>query len=206
MPTKSVASYGIAATCVGLYLSVTLTADIAIRFSFIPILFTNNVWKESYRLVTAMFLHAGFYHLATNLAVFLLVSPILERLFGWHWFALTYLTIGSLGFIGSWVENSASMVPIVGCSGAISFLLGCHLMLFPKKRLPLIRIPFWFIAVPWFIMQLTGYFENGQSSPVAYSTHIGGFVLGLFGASLWRIYGEDTEFRIQNTLSTNQRP
>ena len=52
---------------------------------------------EYYRLVTSMFLHFGFVHIALNMFMLYVSGPVVERILG-HWrFALVYLAGGFAG-------------------------------------------------------------------------------------------------------------
>lgn len=80
---------------------------------------------EPWRLVTCMFVHVGFVHLAFNMYALYVLGPAVERLYGNAGFALLYVLAGLGGSFTSvlWrpAESSA------GASGAIFGLLGALL-------------------------------------------------------------------------------
>jgi membrane associated rhomboid family serine protease len=80
-----------------------------------------------WRLFTSMFLHANFFHLATNMYSLFFVGSILEHVIGRWRFLLLYLTAGLVGSAGALVDKP--LVPTVGASGAIFGLLGALLVL-----------------------------------------------------------------------------
>ncbi len=77
---------------------------------------------EIYRLVTCMFLHAGFLHIFLNMYSLFIIGPRVEDFFGKWKFLLIYLASGisgsllSIGFNGNVVS--------IGASGAIFGLFG----------------------------------------------------------------------------------
>jgi membrane associated rhomboid family serine protease len=105
-----------------------------------------------------------------------------------------------LSFLGSWLINPASAVPIIGNSGAVSFLLGGYILIFPKAKirlLPFLRWPYlraWFFAAVWLLLQIVDAVSVGESgSGIAYWTHLSGFAIGLVAAACWREFALDTE-------------
>ncbi len=80
---------------------------------------TNGEW---WRLVTSMFVHAGMLSLIVNIAGFVQLGLVLERLVGHFAFAAVYIAAGVLA---SLVSLSASSVTVtVGASGAVFGLYG----------------------------------------------------------------------------------
>ena len=81
------------------------------------------------------------------------------------------------------------LVPSLGASGAISGVLGCYLLLHPKRRVTVIlfrfltQVPAYVAIGIWFAFQLIsglGMLGGGsQQGGVAYAAHIGGFLAGL---------------------------
>ena len=85
---------------------------------------------EVWRLLSCMFLHFGFMHLAFNMWCLVKAGPLAERLFGHLGFAALYLLSGLGGSLASlWYHP---MVVSAGASGAIfgvfGALLGCSVV------------------------------------------------------------------------------
>ena len=80
---------------------------------------TQNEW---WRLVTSMFLHGGYLHIALNMYSLYYVGSILEIQIGRWQFALLYLGSGIAGSAGALLWSP--YVPTVGASGAIFGILG----------------------------------------------------------------------------------
>jgi membrane associated rhomboid family serine protease len=77
---------------------------------------------EWWRMFTAMFLHASFFHLAINMYSLYFVGSIMEQVIGRWRFLLLYLVSGIAGSAGALLLSPLS--PTVGASGAIFGILG----------------------------------------------------------------------------------
>jgi membrane associated rhomboid family serine protease len=86
---------------------------------------------EWWRLFTAMFLHAGFFHLAVNMYSLYFVGSIMEQVIGRWRFLLLYLASGLAGSAGALVLSP--LTPTVGASGAIFGVLG-GLFILERRR------------------------------------------------------------------------
>src|SRR5579875_3301493 len=83
-----------------------------------PLIFAGQWW----RLVTAIFLHAGLIHIGFNLWCLFDIGPIVESLFGATKYIVLYLVTGVFGYVVSlwWRPLGVS----IGASGAIMGLIG----------------------------------------------------------------------------------
>jgi membrane associated rhomboid family serine protease len=81
-----------------------------------------------YRLVTAMFLHAGLLHLAFNMLALWWLGSIVEQAIGTLRFLLVYLVSGLAGSAGALLLSDPRAIT-VGASGAIYGILGALLIL-----------------------------------------------------------------------------
>ena len=82
---------------------------------------------QSWRLFTALFLHAGFVHLLFNLFALYVLGPPLERSIGAIRFAICYLISGlvsSAGVVGLTVIGFVQVAQLVGASGCIMGIVG----------------------------------------------------------------------------------
>ncbi|MFL6138931.1 MAG: rhomboid family intramembrane serine protease [Frankiaceae bacterium] len=80
--------------------------------------FLIAVQHEYYRLVTASFLHVGWWHIALNMYALYLMGPPLERLLGWWRFLGLYLVSGLAGGVTAYVLTGPGAV-VEGASGSI---------------------------------------------------------------------------------------
>jgi len=143
--------------------------------------------------VTAMFLHAGWFHVLGNMLYLYIFGDNVEDAFGHARYLLFYLACGVASFAVQIAFQRASAVPNLGASGAIAGVLGAYFLLYPRARvvtlLPLF-VFFTFVEIPavvflglWFLMQ----FASGAASlgrpagtgGVAWWAHIGGFLAGI---------------------------
>jgi membrane associated rhomboid family serine protease len=150
-------------------------------------------------LMTSMFLHGGWGHLGGNMLFLWIFGDNIEHRLGHVRFVAFYLLCGLAASVAHIAFNSASIVPAVGASGAISGVLGGYLLMFPRNRVYVLTwggvmaVPAIFMLGLWIVTQ----FVNGVGSiaateetgggGVAYMAHIGGFVAGLVLAPLFAI-------------------
>jgi membrane associated rhomboid family serine protease len=137
-----------------------------------PIGVANGEW---YRLVTAMFLHASFLHIASNMISLFFIGPMTEALLGRLRFTLVYFVGGIAGnavsyfFMGSYQQA-------LGASGAISAVFGCLVVIGLRKKIldpgMIVLVLVVNIVIPI------------QSSGIDWRAHLGGAVAGvLMGAT-----------------------
>lgn len=86
---------------------------------------------EWWRLFTAIFLHASFFHLAVNMYSLYFVGSIMEQVIGRWRFLLLFLASGLAGSAGALVLSP--LQPTVGASGAIFGILG-GLFILERRR------------------------------------------------------------------------
>ncbi len=199
----AVATYSIAAVCaVATFAGMTLdaSAEIIRVFAFVPVDFSQHPVVSLYTLVTAEFVHSGLVHLVGNLIFLVAFGRSIENLVGPVVFAAAFVGLGALSFLGSWLIGPASHVPIVGASGALSFLMGAYTVVFPKAKLriiPFFRVPYlraWQFSAAWLALQIWDALAVGElASGIAYATHLAGFVLGLVAGVAWKEFALDTD-------------
>jgi membrane associated rhomboid family serine protease len=143
------------------------------------------VWAT---ILTSMFLHAGFLHIAGNMLYLWIFGNNIEDAMGHAKFTLFYLVCGVAAALTMLAMDPSSHTPIVGASGAISGVLAAYMLLYPRARVhvvvPLIFYAFWVRAVwvvgIWFALQLVSAVMTPPSEPgTAWWAHVGGFAAGL---------------------------
>lgn len=141
-------------------------------------------------MFTSMFMHSGWMHLIGNMLYLWIFGNNVEDSMGHSRFFVFYLLCGLAAVFAQALPDPASMVPMIGASGAISGVLGAYLLLYPHARvlvfIPVgffsqtMRIPAGYVLVLWFGMQLLSTMGSGQEqSGVAFGAHIGGFIAGM---------------------------
>jgi membrane associated rhomboid family serine protease len=149
-------------------------------------------------LITAMFMHAGWLHIAGNMVYLWAFGPEIEDAMGRFHYLAFYLLGGVVAMLAQVAGSPASQIPCLGASGAIAAVMGAFIVLFPRDR---IRTFVWiliFIRITyvravlligfWFLIQLLdfGLVANVKTGGVAYLAHVGGFLFGVVTARLWR--------------------
>jgi membrane associated rhomboid family serine protease len=148
------------------------------------------------RLVTAIFFHADWLHLAGNLLFLVIFSVSAERALGSSRFFTLFVTGGALANLVGAFTLAGTSAPIVGSSGAVSAVVGAYLALFPRARLGLVlplgmflefvRIPAPLLIGFWAALQLLFTYVGPAFGAVAWWTHIAGFLIGIAFAVLSR--------------------
>ena len=164
-------------------------------YALLPIRLSNG---ENYlALVTSVFLHGGFMHLAGNMLFLWIFGDNLEDEMGHVPFLIFYLACGIGASLAQFATDPTSSVPTIGASGAIAGVMGAYLLLYPKARVDIfiffvvffriLPIPAWVMLGLWFALQLfNGFNIDSSGGGVAYWAHAGGFVVGLvFALPLW---------------------
>lgn len=131
---------------------------------------------EPWRLITAVFLHAGAEHAVGNILVLLLLSPYVERLYGRMALLSIFLVAGLAGsVVDLWTNFS---VVAVGASGGVFGVLGALLVYSVRRQSHLPMRSIWSILVVgggYMIWQLQ---EGFASEVVNNSAHVSGLVTG----------------------------
>jgi membrane associated rhomboid family serine protease len=137
-------------------------------------------------LLTSMFLHGSFFHLAGNMLYLWIFGNNVEDFLGRFRFGLFYVLCGLAAALTQVAATPNSRVPMIGASGAIAGLLSAYWLLFPRARVMTFVFLIFYIdvvAVPaglflgiWFVMQVL---NVGLAGGVAWFAHIGGFLAGL---------------------------
>src|SRR5262245_61440334 len=199
----AVATYIITVVCTVATLSTMVPdagAEMVRAFAFVPIDFSRHPVLSLYTLFTAEFVHSGLVHLIGNLIFLIAFGRSIENLVGPAIFTASFVGLGALSFLGSWLIGPASHAPVIGASGALSFLMGAYTIVFPKAKLriiPFLRVPYlraWLFAALWIALQIWEAIAVGElASGIAYATHLGGFVIGLVAGAAWKEFDLDTD-------------
>lgn len=188
-----VATIGIIVLNVIVFILELLYGDTFItQFSLVPADIVQG--HNLYTLVTSMFLHAGFLHIAGNMLYLWVFGPNLEDVMGALPFTIFYLICGLVANAAQIAIDPTSTVLSLGASGAIAGVLGGFIIEFPNDQIKSLapfgrllistRIPAILLLGFWFLLQFfNGVGEiSGQSvgsSDVAFFAHIGGFIAGI---------------------------
>jgi membrane associated rhomboid family serine protease len=144
-------------------------------------------------MFTSMFLHGGWMHLIGNMWVLWIFGDNIEDQLGHFLYLVFYLTCGFGAAIFHVLLNWGSPIPTVGASGAIAGVMGAYLLLYPRARVSTFLPPFFFFALPawvvlgyWIVVQFFSgaaasvvYARQGGSGGIAFWAHVGGFAVGI---------------------------
>ncbi len=159
----------------GMFSNLPLTAEAGGIYA--PDIVSGGQW---YRLLTAMFLHDGFSHVASNMISLFLLGKMMEQMMGSWRFTLTYFIAGIGGNIVVlyWDLMHGEYFLTLGASGAILGLLGAMLAVSVNKNdgIPGVGVGRALIACVLMLVP--------TSSNVSMTAHLGGFISGFAAAYL----------------------
>ena len=149
---------------------------------------------------TAMFVHGGLLHIASNMIYLVVFGDNVEDLMGPVLYIFFYLLCGLAASVAQIAADPTSMIPNVGASGAIAGVLAGYLLLLPTGTVRILfflppfsriaRIPALFFISLWFILQIFGgamsLGSTSDSGGVAYWAHVESFLAGLALAFVYK--------------------
>ena len=142
-------------------------------------------------LLTSMFMHGGFLHIAGNMLFLWIFGNNVEDSMGRAKFVGFYLLGGLAATAAQVAFEPESTVPTLGASGAVAAVLGGYALLYPRARvvtlvfivifITVIELPAWLVLFGWALLQVFSASSQAglEGGGVAYWAHIGGFVFGL---------------------------
>ena len=155
----------------------------------LPLWSSRDLYNPAFSLISSMFLHGGWFHLAGNMLYLWIFGNNVEDSMGHLRFIFFYLLSGLVAAAAQIYSAPDSTVPMIGASGAISGVLGAYLILHPFARVHTLIFIFFFIRVIelpaiivltfWFLAQIVNSLAAGPGEAgVAWHAHIGGFITG----------------------------
>lgn len=149
-------------------------------------------------VLSAMFMHGGYVHLFGNLLYLWIFGDNVEEYIGSAAFFGFYLLCGGTATLAQVLLDPTGVVPNLGASGAISGVLGAYLVFFPHNRVyalffyAIVSVPAIVAIGIWIVFQFfsgVGAVMAAETTVggVAYGAHIGGFLMGVAVAGLWRL-------------------
>src|SRR5699024_5221603 len=89
------------------------------------------------RILSSLFVHADWLHLAGNLAYLWVFGITVERAIGHGGMVLSFLGLGALANLFLAWQMGQVQTPVIGASGGVSAIIGIYLGLFPVSRMGL---------------------------------------------------------------------
>lgn len=148
------------------------------------------------RLFTALFIHVTWLHLLGNLLFLVIFGLPGERALGSLRFLLLFIIGGIVANLIGALSLTGVRLPIIGCSGAVSAVVGTYVALFPRARLGLVlplglylefvRVPAFLLIGIWVLLQLLFSYAGPSYGAYVWWAHIGGFLFGVVFALISR--------------------
>ena len=146
--------------------------------------------------LSSTLVHGDLLHLAFNLLMLVWCGSAVERVLGRGALLTLYVVGAYTAAMAQWLFDPASIVPVIGASGAISAVIGAFALSFgrAKQITPSVRFnralnAAWLLAA-WVVLQImVGLLAGGQGLLLATPAHVGGFLAGLLlqrPLLLWR--------------------
>jgi membrane associated rhomboid family serine protease len=198
--TFPVVTYALIAMNVAVFLVELSGGDQFVQeWAFIPARFRAEPVANAVTIFTAMFMHAGWFHLFGNMLFLWIFGDNVEDRFGHVQFLIFYLLVGIAATLAQFAMAPHSSLPNLGASGAIAGVLGAYILLFPQERVSvllgkqIVAMPAIVVIGLWIALQLfsgigTIAHTHGTTDVggVAYVAHIGGFFAGFLLTFLFR--------------------
>lgn len=147
----------------------------------------NSSDLKPLQLITYQFLHGGIMHILGNMVFLVLTGFAVEAALGSLRFLGFYLLSGVGSALLFALFDSSASGSLVGASGSISGVMAMYVVLFGTRK---IQFFYWFfiftgyvraaaiIMLPFYVgFEVYKYLSNDGSN-VAYTAHIGGFLVG----------------------------
>ncbi|MGB1247296.1 MAG: rhomboid family intramembrane serine protease [Chitinophagales bacterium] len=177
-------------------------------YDLLAMFYIDTPYFKSWQLVTHMFMHGGFLHIAMNMYGVFLFGTILERIWGAQRFLFYYMATGigagmiyllvegirfkmNLGTFFPYTEGLAyKVIPVVGASGAVFGILIAFAMLFPNTELRLLFFPVpikaKYLIGGYVVYELVTGLMNTAGDNVAHFAHLGGALVGFLILFYWQ--------------------
>jgi membrane associated rhomboid family serine protease len=164
-----------------LFIATSIRSEILFFFGLQPILFPERPWT----ILTSMFIHAGIWHIITNMLTLYFFGSYLNRLVGERNFLIIYFVGGLLGNVLYLLLGSPFSIA-VGASGAVFAVGGALAVLRPKLTVFIIPIP---VPIPLWVAVIGGFLVLSFNPGIAWQAHLGGLIVGLVGGYFFRRRG-----------------
>lgn len=208
-PGPSWATLLVVVLCVGCFVALSLMPprqEVAwvMRWGTVParLFDASDTWWEFLLnpdwagLLSALFIHVSWIHLLTNMLFLVIFGLSAERVMGSKRFLSLFLLGGIFANLLGALTLSTAHAPIIGCSGAVSAVVGVYLVMFPHARLGLVlplglfmefvRVPASLLIGLWVLLQLLFTYAGPGFGAVVWWSHIAGFLFGVLFALLSR--------------------
>ncbi len=169
-----------------------IALNVAIYFLQLTIVRDADMWaalgfkltdltEQPWTIVTYMFAHGSFLHIAVNMYMLWLFGPRIEHSWSSGRFAFFYVLCG----LGGWLFHLlfAREGVLIGASGAIFGVMLAYAMRWPDDEIVIFPFVFLRLKMKWLVLLLAGFNlaagvgSAAAGSGVAYFAHLGGFAV-----------------------------
>jgi len=147
-------------------------------------------------LATALFVHANWFHLLSNMLFLAAFAPRVEEDLGGAGLLALFLGGGVVAGAAHVLVAPNLVSPAIGASGAVAAVMGAHLLLAKGAQVRVLigpvpmRLPSRFVIALWAVLQAgyTAWALSRAEYPggTSYEVHAVGFAVGLVVVALWR--------------------
>ena len=183
--------------------AVVLDPDLIVKLGF------NPSAPSAFAALTSLFLHANLIHLLGNMVFLAAVGPAVEFAARPWRFALVYFFGGLGGVALHWttMRSDLSAAPLIGASSAIAACAAFLSIRYTRLRVPVapgLAVPVLAVTTVWVVLQVAGaFFPTQPADPslaapgqgaggAAWWAHVGGFVVGLALALVFRAHRDES--------------
>ncbi len=160
------------------FFATLIRSELIYFLGFQPAAFFSRPWT----VVTAMFVHGGFWHIFANMLTLYFFGSYFSRLVGRGRFLLVYFAGGIVGNLLFWAL-AYPLAVAVGASGAVFAVAGGLVVMRPKLPVIIFPIP---IPVPLWVAIIGGFLLLSFMPSVAWQAHLGGLIVGLIAGFISR--------------------
>ncbi|MAT76497.1 hypothetical protein CMK14_15300 [Candidatus Poribacteria bacterium] len=167
--------------------------DLIKMYTIVPFDFLSSfssIKDHAPRLLYGLFFHdirldSGFLHLIGNMLYLSAFGPDLENRIGCWMFLAFYLLSGILSTMVHIGFHPGSTAYLIGASGAIAGIMGGHLAVCRGKKIrafllvTVVPVSTTLVLLAWIALQIVNAYLAPPQVPVAWGTHIAGFIVGL---------------------------
>ena len=161
-----------------IFVATLIRSELIYLLGFQPAAFFSRPWT----VVTAMFVHAGFWHIFANMLTLYFFGSYFSKLVGRGRFLLVYFAGGIIGNLLFWALAFPFTVA-VGASGAVFALAGGLVVMQPRLPVIIFPIP---VPIPLFVAVIGGFLILSFMPLVAWQAHLGGLIVGLIAGFIIR--------------------
>jgi membrane associated rhomboid family serine protease len=142
----------------------------------------DSFLDQPWTIITNMFVHAGVWHILSNMLMLYFYGSFLCQLIGVGNFLLIYFFGGIVGNV-FFLLMAPSYVTGIGASGAVFALGGALAVLMPKLRVYIFPIP---VPMPLWAAVIGGFVIISLFPGIAWQAHLGGLLFGLVAGYFYR--------------------